>query len=261
MKPLVLLMYHALYADERELADIDPPDRPYAVSVSNFERQLELIGEAGIPVIDPRTLDRDAPTSGGVVLTFDDGHASNRIHALDRLVRRGYRGAFFVTTDFVGRRPGFSTWGQLVDMHRCGMTIGAHGRTHRFFDDLDDAASRAEFAASRSAIEDALGAEVRQMSFPGGRFRRRQLRFGQEAGFRIFHGSNVGVHRPEPVAAGTVLPRIAVRQATNERRYRDMISAAPLWLFRARLSANAKTLVRRTAGNRIYHALYEKLAG
>ena len=70
-RPLVILMYHALYANERELQDITPEDRPYAVSTQRFAEQLQAMRDAGLPFVDPARLGEPQVRDGGVLLSFD----------------------------------------------------------------------------------------------------------------------------------------------------------------------------------------------
>ncbi len=260
MSQLVSLMYHGLYADEAGLLrTIDAPDRPYAVSTTAFERQLDLIQQAGLTVIDPQALPGRLPARG-VVLTFDDGHASNATLACDILVRRGLKALFFVTSDFIGARPHFCSWAQLRDMSQAGMLIGSHGRTHRFFDDMSDAEASAEFKDSRERIEQGIGRRVDQISFPGGRYKPSQLKLGRDNGYSLFYTSQVGVHREAALPPGAEVSRIAVRQGTDDARFMAYASASRATVFKARSVAAAKQAVRRLAGNKLYHLVYEKLA-
>lgn len=261
MSRVVVLMYHALYADEREFAAIDAADRPYAVSVAEFKTQLDALARAAVPLIDPCLLTTAVPPEGGVVLSFDDGHGSNHAHALPELLRREARAVFFATSDFIGRRPGFCTWAQLREMAEAGMTIGSHGRTHRFFEDLDDAAARAEFLDSKATIEQHTGQAVDQLSFPGGRYARHQLQIAREAGYRLLHTSVVGAHPARPVAAGGTLARVAVKGGMPLQRFMAFAQARPSVMLRAQAVAGAKRGAQRLLGNRLYHALYERVAG
>jgi peptidoglycan/xylan/chitin deacetylase (PgdA/CDA1 family) len=261
MNRVVLLMYHALHANEREYAEIDAADRPYAVSTAEFAAQLDALDAAGLPLIDPRELTRGVPSGGGVVLTFDDGHASNHHHALPELMKRKARAVFFATSDFIGRRRGFCSWGQLREMADAGMTIGSHGRTHRFFDDLDEAAARAEFLDSKTAIEQRTGHPVDQLSFPGGRYAPAQLQLGRALGYKLLHTSAIGSHPARPLAAGAVLARVAVKGGLPLPRFMALAQARPSVMLPAQAVAAAKQGARRVLGNRLYHALYERVAG
>lgn len=258
---VVVLMYHGLYADEQELAGIDAADRPYAVSVAEFKAQLDALQALGVALIDPEALGRQVPRNGGVVLTFDDGHGSNHRHALPELLSRGARAVFFATTDFIGRRPGFCSWQQLSEMADAGMTIGSHGRTHRFFDDLSDAEAQAEFADSKAAIEQHIGRAIDQISFPGGRYARHQRALARQAGYALLHTSALGSHAPRPFEPGATLARVAIKSGMPLDRFVALATARPRVMLRAQAIASAKQAVRRTLGNRLYHALYERVAG
>jgi peptidoglycan/xylan/chitin deacetylase (PgdA/CDA1 family) len=260
MGRLVVLMYHALYEGEQELLAIDPADRPYAVSVAAFEEQLDLLDCRGLTVADPAALPGCLEEADRVVLTFDDGHASSHRHALPRLLDRGHRAAFFVTSDFIGNRPGYCGWSEVREMAEQGMVIGSHGRTHRFLDDLTDEEARAELADSKATIEARVGRAVEQISFPGGRFLPRDVAVGTDLGYRVFHSSRVGVHARSRLPEGVVLCRVAVRQGTTPGEFAAIAKASPAWLLRARAVGVTKAAVRRALGNGLYHALYERLS-
>jgi peptidoglycan/xylan/chitin deacetylase (PgdA/CDA1 family) len=269
---LVVLMYHSLYANERELAEtIEPIDRPYAVSTQAFERQLDLLAAHGVAVHSPQVL-AGGPLQPGVVLTFDDGHASNYHHARAILQRRGLPALFFVTSDFIGQREHFCSWAQLREMADAGFEIGGHGQSHRFFDDMSEAEARAEFTrsheATTQALSHALGRPVAQMSFPGGRYRPEQLAWGREAGWQVFHTSRVGalavgpdaVTRADTPAIPAGLPRYAMRASTTEGSFVAITTGSRAAMLRAQAVAGAKYLVRRVAGNLIYKKAYDSLA-
>ncbi|MCE1162543.1 MAG: polysaccharide deacetylase family protein [Thiomonas sp.] len=262
MKRLSILMYHGLYANEAQRLAIDPIDRPYAVSAEAFARQLDLMLAAKIPVIHPRALERAGEaTPTGVLLTFDDGHASNAELALPLLRQRGLSALFFVTTDFIGQRPGFCTWDQLRELTKNDMVVGGHGQTHRFLSDLSDAALRAELQQSHTRLTQELQGEVRQMSFPGGRYDDRCLRVAREAGYAVLHGSDIGALGPQATPREGTLPRLAIRAGTPDGTVLAYAQADAATLFRARAFSQAKTLAKRLIGNARYHQLYARVKG
>lgn len=263
MKRLSILMYHGLYATEAQRLAIDPVDRPYALSTETFARQLDLLAQAGIAVVTPRVLEQPAaPAPAGVLLTFDDGHVSNAELVLPLLKQRGLDALFFVTTDFIGQRPGFCTWDQVRTLAHEGMTIGGHGQTHRFLSDLPEAELHRELQQSHARIAQELQAPVSQMSFPGGRYDARCLRIAHEVGYSVLHGSEIGtlpalqtapLHRP--------LPRLAIRANTSDAVFLDFARAAPVRILRAQAFSQAKTWTKRLIGNQRYHRLYARLRG
>jgi peptidoglycan/xylan/chitin deacetylase (PgdA/CDA1 family) len=261
MGRVMVLMYHALYGDTAELAGIDPADRPYAVSLHAFRAQLDWLAAAGIPVCDPcAPQDRSKQDGVRVVLTFDDGHASNFHHAYPMLRERGIVGVFFVTTDFIGLRPGFCAWQQLQEMVAGGMRVGSHGKTHRFLDDLDREEAGFEMAASRDAIANGVGQAPTLLSFPGGRYRSDLLPLGRGAGYELFFSSDAGANRTAALKPGALLRRMAIRDDTEMVAFAGIAGAAPLTLARARAVGAMKTALRRIVGNRLYHALYERIS-
>ncbi len=262
MNPVVVLMYHALYANAAERETIDPADRPYAVAVDAFLRQLDRLEELGIPAIAPHAVATGAaiPAGGGVLLTFDDGHGSNYRHAFPVLRARGIGAIFFVTSDFIGRRPDFCSASELRAMAEAGMCIGSHGKTHRFLDDLAPQEVAAELWQSRAAIETHTGRPVTLLSFPGGRFRRSHIGAALAAGYRLLFSSRVGVNSGTAFTAGGIVSRVAIRDGTSLEQFAAIARGDPRWLRRARALAGAKGLIRRLAGNRLYHAMYERLS-
>ena len=291
-------MYHALH-EGADVSRIDPEDRPYAVARDDFARQLDAVAErlarpAGASGEEAGAGDGAPP----VAITFDDGHASNVELALPLLVERGLDAVFFVTSGFVGAREHFVDATMLAELVRAGMTVGGHGRTHRFFDDLDAAAARAELVGARAALEAAVGAPVRSMSFPGGRHDRRARALAREAGIGALFDSRCAVASPRALAralavaahgatGGPVrgpgsdsadgpaddptddptddpgdpapIPRVAIRRDTDPDTFARMIGPDPAWYSAARRGERLRGLVRRALGNRIYHGLYKSL--
>lgn len=262
MKRLSILMYHALYTNAVQQQAIDPADRPYAVSVDRFARQLDLLLAAQIPVVCPKRIEQTAePLPGGVLLTFDDGHASNAELALPLLQARGMRALFFITTDFIGRRPGFCTWDQVRALARQGMTVGGHGQTHRFLGDLPSGALRAELEQSHARLEQELQIPIQQMSFPGGRYDARCLQLARAAGYSVLHGSAVGALPAGGTLPAQPLPRLAIRAGTTDRAFLDFARGAPLSLLRGQALSQVKTCARQIIGNQRYHRLYALIRG
>ncbi|MDE2269396.1 MAG: polysaccharide deacetylase family protein [Thiomonas sp.] len=262
MKRLSILMYHGLYANEAQRLAIDPIDRPYALSTETFTRQLDLLAAAHIPVIPPHALEQPgAPIPGGVLLTFDDGHASNAELALPLLKQRGLSALFFVTTDFIGQRPGFCTWDQVRQLAQQGMTVGGHGHTHRFLSDLPDDALKSELQQSHDRLENELQIPVRQMSFPGGRYDDRCLRLAQDVGYTVLHGSAIGTLSTRPIASTRPLPRLAIRAGTTDATFMAYARADAATLLRAQTISLAKTGAKRLIGNARYHQLYARVKG
>jgi peptidoglycan/xylan/chitin deacetylase (PgdA/CDA1 family) len=254
---VVVLMYHRLYEHEQDVHAIPPPERPYAIPVLRLVRHLQLLKNAGIPVLDPATLPSSPLPERGVVLTFDDGHVSHHRFALLHLCAQRRRAAFFVPTDFIGRE-GFCSARDVAELAGAGMTVGSHGASHGFLDDMDDGNARRELQHSRQRLQEMIDAPVVQMSFPGGRFTPATLAIGKEAGYCVFHTSIVGSHAPGDLAAQSIVRRVPIRYSMSDEKFLALSAAAPWSMGCARAAAAVKRRGCQLLGNALYHKLYEK---
>lgn len=266
MNKIIILMYHALYEKETELAAIVPEDRPYAISVASFQRHLECIIRQGIPIISPDLLELKVPENGiqpGVLLTFDDGHASNYHYAYPLLRERGIKAIFFITSDFINLKPGFCTWDMIRELAKEGMVIGSHGKTHCFFENLNPTELEFELRHSREEIEQHISRPVTMLSFPGGRFHHSQLKTARAVGYQWLFSSRVGVHYSGDFENRTpsVLSRIAVRARLSNLEFSNLIQATTLSILKAQFTAGIKELLRWIIGNYFYHVIYQRFFG
>jgi len=217
-----VLMYHALYKGE-DTSRIDAEDLPYAVSEKNFIQQLDFLREKNVGLLDSNT-----STLPDVVMTFDDGHISNFDIAMPLLAERGMNAYLFITSDFVGRRPHFCHAHHLQKMSEAGMVIGSHGKTHLFFDDLSGADAECELAHSKAQLSDQCGAEV-------------------------------GILKHSDLTAIQPLKRVAIRRGTSLNEFSNIVNADPIYYVVQKGKQNAKSLVKRALGNRLYHDLYRRI--
>jgi len=262
MSAIISLMYHGFYANEEELERMPPADRGYALPVSVFIKQLDLL-QSSVQVISPAQIDTSKPESlpeRCVLLTFDDGHASNYHYAFPLLRERGMTGLFFVTTDFIENRRDFCTWKQLHEMAKAGMFIQSHGKSHEFFSEHDDEKVLSEFVISKRLIEEKVGKPVRAVSFPGGRYRSGNISIGKSAGYRLFYTSETGVNTIDDFAGNGLIYRIPVKSGMDLGIFKKFIHADPRQLWIAGFLSGAKRMAKRILGNRLYHAIYERLS-
>lgn len=264
----VVLMYHALHRDG-DTSEIDQEDLPYALSESAFVSQLDALKDRQVGLLDGRG-------SPEVVITFDDGHVSNLQIAAPLLQARGLSAYFFVTTDFIDKRPGFMSQTQLCELSRIpGMCIGSHGVSHRFFDDLSAEQSRKELIDSRRQLEQWCGQPCESISFPGGRYSQQTLEQVQSCGYHQWFGSDMGIVSLEQAMngqsrqSGQSLPkqqrrqpleRVAIRRTTSPQEFARMIEPDRNYFRQHQWRSQAKMLCRRLLGNRLYHGLYKSLS-
>jgi peptidoglycan/xylan/chitin deacetylase (PgdA/CDA1 family) len=119
-----------------------------------------------------------------IVLTFDDGYMDNYQNAFPVLKKYGFKGVFFVITDFVTNRyKGYMTWKELKEMADAGMAIESHSRNHadlrhRSYDYLVWQA-----LGSKEAIENHLGITPRFICWPSGKYDSFSAKVFESAGF------------------------------------------------------------------------------
>jgi len=255
----VILMYHALFADDADFDRIEVEDQPYAVSIENFRTQLALLAKLRTGLITESVT--QGQDSVDVVLTFDDGHVSNYDLALPILAEFDMQAYFFITSDFTDQREHFCSSEQLRSMHDAGMVIGSHGKTHAFFADLPEHEALHEFQASRDKLESITGTSVESISFPGGRYQKDNVEQATQSGYRQVFGSGFGsvdIARAGP--AQTVFNRIPIRLDTSMDVFEKIVTCDRSYYLKERTKYKSKEALKRLLGNKSYHALYKYAA-
>jgi peptidoglycan/xylan/chitin deacetylase (PgdA/CDA1 family) len=154
---------------------------------AQFGAHLAHIREAGFRVAILEELEECVPNSAGkartVVLTFDDGLASDYEFAFPLLAKFSARGVFFVNTSTVGQ-AGYLTWSQIAEMHRAGMSIQSHSHHHLDLTVLPTQALEGELTDSKRCLEDHLACPVEFLAAPHGLVSRRVVRTALVNGYR-----------------------------------------------------------------------------
>ena len=114
---VIALQYHDVVGDGAWDASGFPGDdaATYKMAAGDFADHVRAVSRAAAPHAHG-VLDLLAPGRGGaaangrlpVLFTFDDGGVSAITHTADALEAHGWRGHFFVTTDYIGK-PGLPT--------------------------------------------------------------------------------------------------------------------------------------------------------
>lgn len=225
------LMYHEVIADALAAGAAFRGADIYKISERAFRAQAEAIrGAIGAKPIgrvdDPAAWRENAP----LFLTFDDGEASAYTLVADLLESQGWRGHFFITTDWIGR-PGVLTRAQIRELARRGHVIGSHSKSHPVRMALCSARElRTEWGESVKALADILGSPIRTGSVPGGYYSRSVADAAVEAGVRFLFNSNptMAIERAEDCL---VLGRYAVRRGMSAATVAGIASghALPRW--------------------------------
>jgi peptidoglycan/xylan/chitin deacetylase (PgdA/CDA1 family) len=248
MNRIVLLYHDVVEPGDYRSSGFQSPDADiYKLDRAEFQRHLGAIAanSGGVQLI---TAAREMPGSQ-VLLTFDDGGASAHSRIAGMLEARGWRGHFFVTTDYIGR-PGFLSAPEIRALRDRGHIVGSHSCSHPArMARCAPAEMDREWRDSVAALSEILGERVDVASVPGGYFSREVARSASRAGIRVLFNS-------EPVTASNtvdgceVLGRYGVQRGVPAEWAAAVAAGAfgPRW--RAWAYWNAKKALKRVGGER-----------
>jgi peptidoglycan/xylan/chitin deacetylase (PgdA/CDA1 family) len=246
------LMYH-------ELSQEWPRDR-YGVSVSSFEAQMQALADAGymgLSIAD--FLGARAAGRRAVLLTFDDGYASDVELALPVLQKHGFTATFFVTTGAIGQADRISE-SQIVTLHRAAMEIGCHGHTHDFLDAMQGAELQSELTEPRRVISALTGTVPVAMSLPGGRQSAQTVAKIWEAGYRVL-GTSVPTSRVQ-MLSGTrwIFGRVPMSRSQSAAHIVAIAGCGPMIRARNMARYQVAALLKRALGGAQYHRVWKMLS-
>jgi len=245
---LPVLMYHGLHSGPE---DPGVYDAIYSVEPRAFAAQLDWLAENGYRTARLRDLDPQQNSDGvrRAVITFDDGDISNLKVALPELTKRGMVAEFFVTADFVGR-PGRLAPPDLCTLAEAGMSVQAHGYSHRFLEDLSLEEVEQELSDSKHRLEAILKQPVTGLALPGGRGGERERTLALGMGYLDVLGSVPGRNRRW--ARGQYLQRLAVTRGLALADFAGMVSGRGILPALMQARYHALALTKRLLGNQRY---------
>lgn len=184
MDGLPILTFHAL--DERRAVCALPP-RVFRRSIE----RLRASGRRGIAVdeVADRVRRGLALPPAAMAITFDDGYRSVYEVAFPILRAAGLTATVFLTVGPPNARgdrlPSLQGrtmlgWSEIREMHRHGVSFGAHTLTHPDLTRLATADVDREMRTSKAIIEDRLGAAVSCFAYPYGRHDERSRALARE---------------------------------------------------------------------------------
>jgi peptidoglycan/xylan/chitin deacetylase (PgdA/CDA1 family) len=222
----------------------------YALPCHQLEDHLRLAGTI---------MDESAPSGGGLVISFDDGHISNYASALPLLEKYSCKATFFVIAGRISERKDFMTWDHLKELTSLGHRVEAHGWSHAFLTSCTDAELRTEVKGSKETIEDRLGAPVNSLSAPHGRWDGRVLRACEEAGYTQLYTSNPWTH--SNARRVEVIGRLVVVQSMTVERLRRWLTMGRTEAALHRAKQNLKDAARYFLGERLYYQMWSRFSG
>jgi peptidoglycan/xylan/chitin deacetylase (PgdA/CDA1 family) len=190
-----ILIYHSV----REYRPGDSAGaRQYIITPETLEKELQFLkDEHATPVSFEQLTDaveKGVPLPPNpVIISFDDGWASQYRNAVPLLKKFGFRATFFIFTNGIGVKH-FMTADQLRELADAGMEIGCHSRSHPYLAKITDAAAlRREIFDSRVKLEEVLGRPVTAFAYPFGRYTRQIVEEVKEAGYHAARSTYRGI--------------------------------------------------------------------
>lgn len=244
------IMYHRVISSSKELGRYDLGEQPYIIDQSTFLRQMEILTENGYRGRSLGDIEIEGIKKGDVLLSFDDGSASDVEIVLPILKQYGHRAEFFITTNWIGRK-GFLSPFQILELANAGMGVGSHGMTHRFLSDLSSEVVIEELKNSQQELEMILNRPVVSMSFPGGRFPVNMANVW-EAGYRWVGTSKVGLVRKSSTG---LFPRIAMRRNTDMKCFQKIFLTNFIYYCKETTRSFLLDTAKRMVGNSFYEEL------
>lgn len=203
------LMFHAVV---HELPGyVNWRERKYWMPFSEFCSHIDLLKSTDQPVVDlEEAWNGGSGKSSPVVLTFDDGHASDAALVWPLLREAGWSATFFVNTATLDHRD-YLNWNEVKAMSAAGARFGSHGHRHVDLTSLGASALRDELRRSKDLLEDQLGLPVHFLAVPYGRVSGKVIAAALATGYRAVCTSTPGLASP----ADTTIKRVAIHAGTS----------------------------------------------
>ncbi|MEM7332917.1 MAG: polysaccharide deacetylase family protein [Chloroflexota bacterium] len=168
-----ILMYHYVSIPPED-ADVYRTD--LSVKPDAFLEQMTYLAENGYNPIDFYDLSRaitnqqELPEKP-VILTFDDGYLDNYENAYPILEQFGFKGTFFIVTEFVDfGREEYMSWEMITEMAANGHRFEPHSRTHPDLRNRERPFLIWEMLGPQETLAFHLGYTPRYFSYPSGRY-------------------------------------------------------------------------------------------
>lgn len=250
IKRAIPLLYHDVIdgsdMDASGFAGTDAAE--YKLTREEFGSHLQAIGDAlRTPVVTADDLDGIETGSPPVLLTFDDGGSSAWEHVAPMLEERGWRGCFFVTTDYIDQ-PAFLKREQIRDLRNRGHVIGSHSSSHPpRMSDCNMEQLLEEWRDSLQVLEGILDEPVTVASIPGGFYHRKIVQVAHDCGIRMMFTSEP-VQRIGQESGCTVIGRFSVKRGDSPGLPAEFVQGNRVRRFRHYAYWNIKKAAKAVTG-------------
>jgi len=188
LKAVTLLYHDVITGDDFQSSGFKGGDADiYKLELQDFIEHIETIVDKHKLVAENLDSLHSGRCSTGHVpfyITFDDGGVSFLDPIAQTLEKHGWKGIFFISTDFIGT-PGFLTKEQIVELSERGHVIGSHSCSHpKRFSDCTYEQILHEWTESKNILTAIINKNVDTASVPGGFLSKEVELAAAEAGFK-----------------------------------------------------------------------------
>ncbi len=168
-----ILMYH--YVSEPP-EDADKYRINLSVEPDRFRAQMQWLKDRGYESVDLYDVIEVLANSGEplekvVVITFDDAYIDNYEIAYPILEEFGYKGTFFVPTEFIDfGYEGYMTWEMIEEMAAAGHRFESHTKSHPDLSILKRNDHVWQILGSQETLAAHIGYKPRFLAYPSGRY-------------------------------------------------------------------------------------------
>jgi peptidoglycan/xylan/chitin deacetylase (PgdA/CDA1 family) len=186
-----------------------------------------------------------------VFLTFDDGALSAYSVVADALEQYGWRGHFFIVTDWIGR-AGYLDRHHIRELSQRGHVIGTHTRSHpERMSCLTWTELTREWSESRAVLSDVLGRPVKVGSVANGFYSAPVGKAAIETGIEVLFTSTPTT-RVHAEGGGIILGRFSMQRRTPPTIAAAIAANDVVPRFRQAVSWYTKGIVKSVAGEEYF---------
>ena len=189
-------------------------------------------------------------TKNKVLLTFDDGYASDYNVVFPRLKERNIQATFFINPQTVGKE-GYVNWDMTQEMSKHGMCIGSHSDSHPNMTKISSDEAKQEFINSKKIITNKINKNVIFFAFPFGFYNIKLVKLAIKCGYQKCFVSNHGV-----VALDTlIMPRNSINKTMNFYDIDKILKCSIGTRVKWKCEDFIKSSLKKIFGVRIYNFL------
>ena len=231
------IMYHQIWAGANA--------PKFSVDRTEFARQIAWIKDNNYKTLDLHNVAKIEQKS--VLVTFDDGHASN-FAAAQAMTQIGQQGVFYILKNKSLAEQDYLNESQLREMSKQGHELGIHGKDHKWWTKKCDQQFIEEFKETKDWLEQIIGRQVITCSAPGGKIDRRIINLIREYSPSIRYIRNSAETYNESINDTGILNGVAIKYSTSLNQFKKIVTIDRTFYAGHYAMYCVKELVKRVIG-------------